>query len=276
MQIANHSDLLRVDLQFFSEDDVILPDDFVMEDTPIEEEPFESVEDTTETEQTEEVDQPQEELTEAQNAFLKVKYNKEELDLDEDRARELAQKGLNYDKLVERVQQLETDPRLSFVEELAREQNLEVNEYLQQVQEWREQEKLNQLIQSNIPEDLAKEILEARKDREVRKQQEQQQQVEQKKQSEAFEFFEYFKQATGKEFNNEADQIPQEVWDINSQGVPLKYAYMQHHNQQLQNQIKILKQNESNAKKAPIGSLSAHGSADNQSEDPFLSGFDSI
>jgi hypothetical protein len=33
--------------------------------------------------------------------------------------RELAQKGLNYDKTIERLQALESDPRLSFIEELA-------------------------------------------------------------------------------------------------------------------------------------------------------------
>ena len=32
-------------------------------------------------------------------AFLKVKYNKDVLELDEEKAREYAQKGLNYDKV---------------------------------------------------------------------------------------------------------------------------------------------------------------------------------
>jgi hypothetical protein len=69
-------------------EDMILPDDFEM---PAE---VETVEDTTPTEETEvETFEPQEptesqetEPTE-QTPFLKVKYNKEEMELDEERAK---------------------------------------------------------------------------------------------------------------------------------------------------------------------------------------------
>jgi hypothetical protein len=94
-------------------EDMILPSDFEM---PTE---VETVEDTTPTEETEveapetQEQEPQTEQPE-QTPFLKVKYNKEEMELDEERARELAQKGLNYDKTIERLQALESDPRLSF------------------------------------------------------------------------------------------------------------------------------------------------------------------
>jgi hypothetical protein len=100
------------------DEDMILPSDFEM---PTE---VETVEDTTPTEETEaeapetQEQEPQTEQPE-QTPFLKVKYNKEEMELDEERARELAQKGLNYDKTIERLQALESDPRLSFIEELA-------------------------------------------------------------------------------------------------------------------------------------------------------------
>jgi hypothetical protein len=51
---------------------------------------------------------------------------------------------------------------------------------------------------------------------------------------------------------------------------------MQYQNKQLQNQIKVLKQNEENAKRAPIGGVSTHGSTEIASEDDFLAGFNSI
>jgi hypothetical protein len=103
------------------DEDMILPSDFEM---PAE---VETVEDTTPTEETEvEAPETTEEEPEVQetgiidpNFKLKIKYNSEEMELDADRARELAQKGMNYDKVQEKLQALETDPRLSFIEELA-------------------------------------------------------------------------------------------------------------------------------------------------------------
>jgi hypothetical protein len=257
------------------EDDAILPDDFqadlpqaeeTLEETPVSEEV-----DTLETEQTEEEQQ----LTPEQLRF-KVKYNHEEQELGYDEAVPLIQKGMNYDKIQQRIQELESDPRLSFVEELAQEQNMDVNEFLETVRHAREEQKLNELIQQNIPEDIAKEMLESRKFREQIKQQEQQKAEEEKKNAEFGEFFEYFKQANGKDFDPQNDQIPQEVWEMQAQGVPMKYAFMQHHNQQLQAQLKTYKQNEENAKRAPISGTTAYGSNEATSEDEFLKGFNSI
>jgi hypothetical protein len=101
-------------------EDAILPDDFGQEtDLPqsevvTDETPVETELDTNPTDETEEIN-GQEPVQAEQSPFLKIKYNKEEMELDEATARELAQKGLNYDKQVERLQQLESDPRLSFI-----------------------------------------------------------------------------------------------------------------------------------------------------------------
>ena len=281
-QIANHSErLLKLDLQLFADnEDVILPDDFQEVTSEAEEaltDDFENVEaaaDTTETAETE--TKHEEQLSEEQQAFLRVKYNKEELELDEATARELAQKGMNYDKLQEKLQQVESDPRLSFVDEMANQFGMTVPEYLDAVRQQREQDQLNELIQNNIPEDLAQEILESRKDRESRKQQEQARADEQKKNAEFGEFFAYFKQANGRDFNPGQDEIPQEVWAANQNGTPLKYAYMEHHNNQMKSQLQVFKQNNENTQKAPVTGISAHGSEEVASEDDFLRGFNSI
>jgi hypothetical protein len=258
------------------EDDVILPDDFQAdtpqaEETP-EETPVSEEVDTLETEQTE-VEQQQEA---ERQAFLKVKYNSEEMDLDEQTARELAQKGLNYDKVQGRLQELESDPRLSFVEELAREQNMDVNEFLEAVRTAREEQQLNELVQQNIPEEYAKEMLENRKFREQQKAEQKAKEEEAAKNKEFGEFFEYFKQANGKDFDTKSDEIPQEVWDLNAQGIPLKFAYAQHENAQLRAQLQTLKQNETNKKRAPINGTTQYGSNEATSEDEFLKGFNSI
>jgi len=258
-------------------EDMILPEGFEEATTPTE--TPEQVETQAETTEINPEAQPQAtETTETPQPFLKVKYNKEELDLDEERARELAQKGLNYDKLQERLQALESDPRLSFVENLAKQYGMTPDEYIQAVQAQQEQERINELVQQGISEELAQEMLENRKFRQQFEAERQAKAEEEKKNAEYNDFFDYFKQANGRDFNSQTDEIPQSVWEMNANGIPLKYAYMQHLNQQLQQQLQTLKQNEENAKKAPVGSVTANGSVSNISEedDPFLQGFNSV
>jgi hypothetical protein len=262
----------------FENEDMILPDDFqetvqpeteTIEDLPVGEEL-----DTTETEQTEGLTEQQQEAE--RQAFLRVKYNKEEMELDEHTARELAQKGLNYDKTLERLQALESDPRLSFVEELAREQGMDTNEYLEAVRQHREQQRIDELVQQGISEEVAQEMLENRKFREQFESEKKSKMEEEKKNAEFQEFFGFFRNANGRDFVPGQDEIPQSVWEAHAQGVPLKFAFMEHQMNQLQSQLQVLKQNKVNETKAPIGSVTRHGGNEVASEDDFLSGFNSI
>lgn len=254
-------------------EDMILPDDYVEPSQP---------EETNETPEQVDVptEQPNEPIAEPEQSeldrFLDIKYNKEEQWLSKEEARELAQKGKNYDKVQERLQSLETDPRLSFVEQLAKQYGMDVQQYIEAVSQQQEQARLDELIQQNIPEDYAREMLENRKFREQIETERQTKASEEKKNAEFNEFFQYFQQANGRDFNAQQDEIPQSVWEANASGVPLMYAYMQHQNQQLQQQIQTLKQNESNAQKAPVKSVTAHGGTEVEPEDEFLKGFNSI
>lgn len=259
------------------DEDMIMPDDFettpseeVTEDIATDTESIEEVvEDTTETTETTEEVQEQTEQAKEEARKLKIKYNHQELELGEDEAIPLIQKGMNYDKALEKLKALETDPRLSFVEELANENNMTVSEYLEAVKAHKEQQKLNELIQSNIPEEYAKEILENRKFREQLENQNKTKAQEEKQQQDFREFLEVFPDVN-------ATDIPPEVWKMAENGVPLKFAYMQVENQKLQNELKILKQNQENKKKAPIGGVTQHGSKENVEVDDFMKGFLSI
>jgi hypothetical protein len=268
--IANHSDLLlKLDLQLFGDEDMILPDDFEMPAETIEpvetfETPVEPVEDTKPPEET------------VVSPFLKLKYNHEELDVDEEKARELAQMGMNYPKLQEKLQALESDPRLSFVEELAKANNMDVPAYLEAVKQQREEERLDELLQKNIPEEYAREMLDNRKFRQEFESEKQTKAQEAKANAEFSEFFTYFKQANDRDFNADKDEIPQSVWEANHSGVPLKFAYMEHQNNQFKSQLQTFKQNQLNASKSPVGSVTAHGSTEVASEDDFMRGFNSI
>jgi hypothetical protein len=260
------------------DEDMILPEDFQMDTTP-EETTETSVEETPENNEVNEStpsEQSQETEPTEQTPFLKVKYNKEEMELDEERARELAQKGLNYDKTIERLQALESDPRLSFIEDLAQQHGMTPDEYISAVQQQREQSRIDELVSQGISEEVAQELLESRRDREERKREKEAKAEEEKKNAEFGEFFNYFREANGREYVANQDIIPENVWESVNQGVPLKFAYMAHENSQLRTQLSTLKQNKANASKAPVGSVTAHGGNEIASDDPFLAGFDSI
>jgi hypothetical protein len=257
-------------------EDAILPDDFQMDTTPEEvteqveiDTPVETVEDTTPTEQTEQ--QKQEALQ-----ALRVKFNHEEREIPIDEAIPLVQKGLNYDKTLERLQALESDPRLSFVEELAQQFNMDVPTYLEAVKAQREEQRIQELVEQGISTELAQEMLENRKFREQFEQEKKTKADEAQKNEEYNEFFNYFREANGRDYQPNQDNIPDSVWEAANNGVPLKFAYMQHENQQIKQQLQTFKQNQSNAQKAPVGSVTNHGSTETASEDVFMQGFNSI
>jgi uncharacterized protein YoaH (UPF0181 family) len=260
-------------------EDMILPDDFQMDTTPTEtaDTSETSVEETPEFEVNESTPlESQETEPTEQTPFLKVKYNKEEMELDEERARELAQKGLNYDKTIERLQALESDPRLSFIEELAGQHGMTPDEYISAVQQQQEQARIDELVSQGISEELAIEMQENKKFREQYEAEKKAKAEEEKKNADFAEFFDYFRQANGREYVPKQDEIPDNVWESVNQGVPLKFAYMAHENTQLRSQLSALKQNKANASKAPVGSVTVHGGNEIASDDPFLAGFDSI
>ncbi|GIN88702.1 hypothetical protein J6TS2_50880 [Heyndrickxia sporothermodurans] len=280
--LANHSEPLKLDLQFFADEDVILPDDYT--ETPVDTEDItndfevdtnetESLDDIEEeTEESQEEEQPEQE----EQPKIKVKYNKEEQELSYDDAVPLIQKGMNYDKLQERLQEVENDPRIQFLNELADQHGLNPQEYIEAVRQQQEEQRFNELVQQNIPEELAREILESRRDREERKREKEEQELRERDNQDFADFYEYFNDVNGRTFDAKKDALPEEVIEANRNGVPLKYAYMEHHNNQLQSQVKVLKQNEKNKQTAPIGSVTDHGSQEVASEDLFLQGFNSI
>lgn len=243
------------------DEEMILPDDF--QEAPPQAEPqAETTTEVTEVEETKPTEVAQEPTK------LKVKYNHEEKEITLEEARELAQKGLNYDKTVERLKSLETAPELQFVKELAEENGMTIPEYLQAVKAQKEQQKLDELVQQNIPEELAKEILETKKFRQQMEAEKKAKEADEKLAKEYEDFQSQFKGV-------KLEDIPPEVWKINAQGIPLKYAYLEHEANNLKNQVQILKQNQANKTKAPVGPVSLHGSQEVAEEDPFLQGFNS-
>ena len=211
-----------------------------------------------------------------------AKYNKESVNVDniEDVINNF-QKGLNYDKLQSKYNDLSNGKALSFISKKANELGISVDEYMDQVEAYeKEQEKakdeeyLNQLKEYGLPDEIAKEILatsQVRKEMQQRiRELEEKEKTREEQNKKDEEFNEFIK-----EFPNvKAEDIPKDVFlNANEKHITLTQAYKDYLLVETQKELAIYKQNESNASKA-IGSTQGYGNIQVKS-DPFLEGFDS-
>lgn len=256
----------RLDLQLFnSEEEFILPDDFTTEETSQEEtappqaeeeQPTEPVEDTTPTEEVEE--QPRK---------IKIKYNHQEMELGEDEAIPLIQKGMNYDKLQERLQVVQSDAeKYGKLRQLSELYGMDDDQMLEALynQYYESAAKQNGLT----PEQIRKETELKQKEQEIRQKEETLTKSEAEKAMYA-RFLEAFP-------NVKASDIKPETWQKVNNGMDLTAAYVLQQNEELQTKLKTMEQNLANKEKAPVTSVTAHGSTEIAEEDDFLRGFNSI
>lgn len=212
-------------------------------------------------------------------AKFKVKFNHTDMEITQDEAREYAQKGMNADKAIERSKQ---EARDAYVAEQSYEWNgskiTTEAQYKQALAEQKMREEYKEL-----PQSVQDELIASRQDREQRKvkddeqaQKETDAKDEQAKQADQVTFLTWFKEQNKRDFDGKTDVIPPEVWQENANGVPLISAYSKHENATLRERIKLLEHNSEVAGKAPVGSVTSHGSQETAEEDPFIRGFNSI
>ena len=225
----------------------------------------EEVETTTETVETVEDTKPTETVTEYPK--YKLKYNHEEKEVTLDELTILGQKGMNYDKLQEKFNEIQNNPALSKYSKVQ-----EVSELLGYQSDDELLDALYDTYYQRTAETKGYTPEQVKKDHELTAKEKAVAEKEAK--------------LTDKEKNDKmyldfatnfpevkAEMIKPETWDKVKAGTDLSTAYTQQVNMELLNEIKILKQNAENIKKAPIGGVSTHGS-DTTQKDDFLEGFD--
>ena len=271
------------DEDFFSEVDseVIAEETNGKEDTNSEEEetneaevPSEASEDNSKSEQ--EVDfKP---LLDALKG--KIKYNKEEVNVEsiEDLI-ENYQKGLNYDKKLQELENLQNSRLEKYAKEKADALGITVDEYMNQVEAYekqqerqREADELEDLINAGTPESIAKELIASRQQRRQIQQELNDIKAEReadKKDKERTKEYQNFLE----EFPDvKPESIPKEVFE-DAESSSLKEAYMKWKLKELEKEISISKTNEKN-KKSSVGSTTESGPTNEKHEsDPFLEGF---
>lgn len=210
----------------------------------------------------------------------KIKYNKEEVTPEslEDLI-ENYQKGLNYDKKLQELENLQNSRLEKYAKEKADALGISVDEYMNQVEAYekqqerqREADELEDLINAGTPESIAKELIASRQQRK----QIQQELNDIKAEREA--------DRKEKEKNKEYQDFLKEFPDVNPESIPkevfeeaekssLSNAYMKWKLKDLEKQISISKTNEKN-KQSSIGSTTESGTVNEKHEkDLFLEGF---
>ncbi len=210
----------------------------------------------------------------------KIKYNKEDKEVEsiEDLI-ENYQKGLNYDKKLQELENLRNSKLERYAKEKADSLGITVDEYMDRVERYEEQQQreqeqneLNELVDTGMPEALAKELIAGREQRrqlqkelnEIKAEREASKK-EAEKNKEYADFLKEFPDV-------KAQDIPKEVFE-NAENTSLSEAYMKWKLKDLETQLSIVKTNEKN-KKITVGGVTDTGPTKEKHErDLFLEGF---
>ena len=252
----------KLDLQLFSEDVTE-----VVDTTPEVEYEAEETSDELQDDNVEETEEQPE------NKFeFEVQYNKEKKIInDPEELRTYAQKGMNYDKIQSRLEQLESDPLRQWANDYMKKVGYDdPSKFIADVQKEQAERDFNNRVQEFVAKgyapDVAREMAELKKENQEIKSQIQgiTQKTEQQKEYEDFINWHNEAQQQGLVGELKADEIPLQVWEAQRRGIPLKYAYMEYilPNIKLQTEQNTLKNLQKNAETS-TGSTKDGGNNEN-------------
>jgi len=204
---------------------------------------------------------------------IKVKFNHEEREIPYEEAVTHIQKGMNYEKAVERARQ---EARDSWIAEQGYEwkgKPIKTEaEYKQALQEQEMENKIRAQY-SNVPDEIVNELLEGKRFREqyqTEKQTSEQKAAEQKMYADFLEAYPDIK----------PEEIPAEVWKEVKEGKNLTDAYVRYENKRLKDEMSKYQQQQQTQQANDKNAVTSTGAVKNltkpQTQDPFLDGFNSV
>lgn len=210
--------------------------------------------------------------------FLDIKYNGAEEHLTKEEAVTLAQKGRNYDKIMDKYNQLANSPALKIINEQAKRANMSVDDYVSRLQDFQrksDQNKIAQKFREDHP-DADDDVVDAYAEQAYQNQLAQEKANEEKAQADA----QADLQARAKQMLDafvaeypdvDVTQLPEEVKvDIDQNGMSLLDAYRAYDLKLTKQALAAERQNKAN-RATSTGALSDNkGSVD--SNDPFIQG----
>lgn len=213
---------------------------------------------------------------EADDFALDIRYNGQNQTLNREQATTLAQKGMNYDKINERLQQALNNPVLKVLESNAKKAGMSVEDYANRMAQFQDTMNIQQIAKEfksqhqdasdEVATAYANEVYKnrladiAKQDAEAAKASEQAEQNKLIAEVQAF---------TQRFPDVDIEKLPADVIDDINAGTPLMEAYLSYENQQLRNRLSNHDTNEKN-KNNSVGKVSDNSGSDKT--DPFLEG----
>ena len=180
------------------------------------------------------------------------------------------------DRLAREKQRFETElkshPALSYLEQKAQKLGISVEQLIENDRKWEEQQKLNELIQQNIPPEFAQKLLEHDKIVQEYQTEKQIREQKEKEQKMYLEFLEAYPDV-------KPEDVPAEVWKEVKEGRSLLDAYVRYENKRLKDEMAKFQQQQQNQHANQTNAASSTGSARDigsagKPKDPFEEGFD--
>lgn len=211
---------------------------------------------------------------------IKVRFNHEDRELSYDEAAMYAQKGMNYDKLEERVRGYETlygkmgrlakDLEYDTPEEMidAAANNFRERKVRKLMEDGNTEAMARFLVDQQMKEASAESMPTPEPVQEAPSPAPSRPTLSPERKAELDEFIRAYPGVT---------KLPDEVLLANSQGVRLLVAYERYVNQSARKELAILKQNQASAAKAPVRGVEGKAASiqSDPADDPFLKGFNS-
>lgn len=246
--------------------------------SPVEDDSFEieEVNDTPDEEEVEETEVEETEPTPTED-FLQIRYNGQDQSLTREQATTLAQKGMNYDKISQKLQDALNNPVLKIVESNAKKAGLSVEEYTNRLAQYQDSLSIQQIakefktqnpdVSDAVATQYASEVYKNRQAQSAREEAERAQQASQAEQDALV--------AEVKAFQSrfpdvDIENLPNEVIDDINMGTPLMEAYLTYENQQLRNRLANSQTNARNRNNS-VGKVSEN-TGKNTGDDPFIQG----
>ncbi len=225
-------------------------------------------------ESTEEVTHNDEQTSEP---FMNITYNGVEESLTREQAIELAQKGRNYDKLMQKNQQLANDPALLMLNDMASRAGTTPENFLKQLNTFQQTNEVNKLaakLKEQYPNtddrlllDYAQRVYSENMNKIHQEEMVRQQQIHDENQQQLINEIQYMQ----KNYPDvDLEHLPNEVIQMMQGGTGLIQAYALYENRMLKSKLNAYDKNAQNARKN-VGNISQ--TSPQEVSDPFLQGF---
>ncbi len=214
--------------------------------------------------------------------FLNIVYNGTEEALTREEAINLAQKGRNYDKVLNRLNTLEQSPELMQLKSMADAQGVSVGEFLNRLNTYQETSDIRKIaaeIKTKYPDVNDELILSYAKQVYSNQQIQRKAELEQQRQMQMQQEDDYRQQVLAQEIafmqanypKVDLSNLPSEVINQMQNGVGLVQSYLLYENKMLRDRERTNQLNQTNAKKN-VGNITSN-LENQQITDPFLQGF---